>query len=140
MDLVKIVFECEDEEGTSLESVWATPVGENYRIENIPFFATSIAFGDIVSAKEEDGELLFGSLVEASGHSVVQIIIFDEKNVEAVMQDLVNLGCTWEGSHLPTYLALDVPPRVDYQTVQGYLEEKTTATILGYQEACLGFL
>ncbi|XAZ82054.1 DUF4265 domain-containing protein (plasmid) [Fibrella sp. ES10-3-2-2] len=140
MDLVKIMLEYEDEEGVTLESVWATPVEENYRVENIPFYATEVAYGDIVSVKEENGELLFDSLIEASGHSVIQLMIFDEKNVDWVTQDLVNLGCTWEGSHLPTYIAVDVPVGVDYQPIQSYLEEKTNNEILAYKEACLGFL
>jgi hypothetical protein len=140
MDLVKIMLEFEDEEGVTLESVWAAPIEENYRIENIPFYATEVAYGDIVSVKEENGELFFDSLVEASGHSVIQLMIFEEKNVDWVTQDLVNLGCTWEGSHLPTYIAVDVPMGVDYQPIQGYLKEKVNSEILDYKEACLGFL
>ncbi|GAB4039437.1 DUF4265 domain-containing protein [Spirosoma gilvum] len=140
MELTKIMLEYEDEEGTSLESVWATPVEKNYRVENIPFYATSIAYRDIISAKEENGELLFDSLIEASGHSVVQLMIFDEKAVDRVTQELVNLGCTWEGSHLPNYIAVDVPVGVDYQLVQDYLEEETAHEVLAYKEACLGFL
>jgi hypothetical protein len=67
-------------------------------------------------------------------------MIFEEKNVDWVTQDLVNLGCTWEGSHLPTYIAVDVPMGVDYQPIQGYLKEKVNSEILDYKEACLGFL
>jgi hypothetical protein len=70
MDLAKIILEYEDEEGVTKESIWAIPVGENYKVDNIPFYAESIALGDIVSVKEENGELKFDALIEASGHSV----------------------------------------------------------------------
>jgi hypothetical protein len=140
MDLVKILLECEEGDDITLESVWATPVGEYYKVENIPFYATSIAYGDLVSAEDRDGELFFDELIEASGHSVIQIIFYQEEDVEPITQDLVNLGCTWEGSHLPTYIAVDVPLGIDYKSVQIYLEEKTNTKKLGYREACLGFL
>ena len=140
VELVKILLEYEDEGEIILESVWTTPIGEYFRIDNIPFYAESIAFGDLVSAKEENGELIFDSLIEASGHSVIQIIFYDKKDVDRVTQDLINLGCEWEGSHIATYIAVDVPPSVPYKTIQAYLDQKTSEEVLGYKEACLGSL
>ena len=140
MDLAKILLEYEDGDDMTLESVWATPVGEHYRIENIPFYATSVAYGDVVSVEDREGELFFDDLIEASGHSVIQIIFFDKKDVEQVTQDLVNLGCDWEGSHISTYIAVDVPSTVSYQTVRAYLDQRASEKVLGFKEACLGFL
>lgn len=140
MDLVKILLVYEDGEDIQHESVWATPFGDHFRIENIPFYATEVAYGDLVSVSKQEDELLFDGLIKASGHSVVQMMVFDEQDVESITQDLDSLGCTWEISHLPTYLAIDIPATVDYQTVQTYLEEKASQEKLGYREACLGFL
>lgn len=140
MDLTKILLEYEDGDDVTLESVWATPVGEHYRIENIPFYATSVAYGDVVSVEDREGELFLDDLVEASGHSVIQIIFYNKKDVELVTQDLVNLGCNWEGSNTLTYIAVDVPPTVGYQNIRTYLDEKASEEILGFKEACLGFL
>ncbi|MBK6840597.1 MAG: DUF4265 domain-containing protein [Bacteroidetes bacterium] len=99
-----------DDEGTyKIESVWATKVGENYKIVNIPFFAKNLALGDIVSVEKDNGDLYFDTLIEPSGNSVVRLMIFDENNVESVGADLVKLGCGWEGSHIKNLITVNIP-------------------------------
>lgn len=59
-EMVKVVFKLEKDEDdyppADYESVWALPVGEGlFQIDNIPFFATEIALGDVRRILEERG-------------------------------------------------------------------------------------
>ena len=138
---VKIALEYEsDEDEFLIETVWAIQIEENYKIDNIPFYATSIALNDIVSAEFRNGQLYYTGLVEASGHSVVQIIFFSEADIKSTTDRLIELGCSWEGSHHPTYIAVDIPPSISYASVRAYLDEVAATGALDYKEACLGFV
>lgn len=119
------------------ETVWASKFGENFIIDNIPFVAPHIALGDIVRAEVDGNDLYFDELVEESGHSTIQMVIFDPKNVYAIGKELEQLGCTWEGSHLKTLISIDVPKEINYAILKTYLESGLVAEKWTYKEACL---
>ena|SRR5438552_2202881 len=134
----KILLTYKDDEGNyQIESVWATKQGNYYEINNIPFFAPNIALGDVVSAEEDGGVLYFEELIKPSGHSTIQIIFFNEDDVKRVEKDLEKLGCTWEGSHIKTLIAVDIPKDVPYSTVKEYLDKGEKENRWSYKEACL---
>ncbi|QEC76288.1 DUF4265 domain-containing protein [Mucilaginibacter ginsenosidivorax] len=135
----KVLLVYKDEENYQIESVWSTKVGNYYRIDNIPFFAKNIAPGDIVSIQDDDGQLFFDELIEASGNSVVRIIFFSENDITRVTKELEMLGCNWEGSHLNKLISIEIPKSIPYGIVKKYLEHGLKAGIFDYQEACLGF-
>lgn len=138
---VKIALEYEGDENECLiETVWAIQIEDNFKIDNIPFYATSIALNDIVSAEFRNGQLHYTGLIAASGHSVVQIIFYGEANIKPTTSRLIELGCSWEGSHHPTYIAVDIPPSISYASVRTYLDEMAAIGALDYKEACLGFI
>jgi len=134
----KILLVYEDEEGCQVESVWASKSDEYYKIDNIPFFAKNIALGDLVSVENDDGELYFDSLIEASGHSTIQIAFFDMSKVGDVQRTLEEMGCHWEGSHIESLISVDVPIEVPYASVKEFLETQESLRVLEYREACLG--
>lgn len=135
----KVLLTYKDDEGKyQIESVWATKEGSNYRINNIPFLATNIAMNDLVSVEEDEGALYFDKLVEASGHSAVQMIIFNENEVMQIGSELEKMGCTWEGSHIKTLIAIDIPKEVSYYIVKEYLDKGEKDGRWSYKEACLG--
>lgn len=134
----KILLTYKNEDGEfDVESVWATKEGEYYRINNIPFFAPNIALEDVVSAEEDDGALYFDSLIEPSGHSTVQMIIFEENKVIETGKQLEEMGCTWEGSHIKALISVDVPKEVSYYDVKQYLDKGEQEGRWSYKEACL---
>lgn len=63
-----------------------------------------------------------------------------EIDVEPVQQELIKMGCSWEGSDVRRLIAVDVPPEVPYGVVKAFLERGEAAGTFEYQEACLGFL
>ncbi|WPV69675.1 MULTISPECIES: DUF4265 domain-containing protein [unclassified Chitinophaga] len=133
---VKLVYK--DFDGNiKIESVWAEKVGNYYRIVNVPFFASNLAYGDIVSAEEDDGQLYFDELIEPSGHSTIQMIIYNKGDVKRIGEELVALGCDWEGSHLEGYISVDVPATISYVPIKKYLEDGALNKKWDYKEACL---
>jgi hypothetical protein len=138
MNKSKILLTYKDDDGSyKIESVWAIKEGDYYRINNIPFFATNVALNDLVSAEEDDGALYFDKLIDPSGHSAVQMIIFDDKEVMQVRKELERLGGTWEGSHIKNLISIDIPNGISYVTVKQYLDNGEKDGRWSYKEACL---
>ena len=134
----KLLLTYKDEDGEyQIESVWATKEGSYYRINNIPFLAPNIALGDLVEAEEDDGALYFEKLVEPSGHSVVQMIVFNESDVMEIGKELEQLGCTWEGSHKKKLISVDVPKDLSYTIIKQFLDNGENEGRWSYREACL---
>lgn len=134
----KVFFVYKDQSGLfNEESVWASKQGDNYRIENIPFFACNIAYGDVVSVEEDDGRLYFNELISASGHSVVHVVLFDRKYLDELVRLVESSGCSWEGAHVDRYISIDVPKSVDYLSMKRLLEEGVRSGKWDYKEACL---
>jgi hypothetical protein len=136
---VKILFDIEHEDGTvDLESLWAIPVSNGYRIDNIPFYARGVACNDIVAATPDEGGMLrFSGLVTASGHSTVRLWFEDEADVPVVREHLRQMGCESE-LDLPRLAAVDIPPTIPYNAVRRFLDEQAAAGVFEYEEGCLG--
>lgn len=133
---VSLVYK-DSEDRLQIETVWASPEGAYFRVENTPFFAKNVAFGDLISVEEDGGHLFFEDLVEASGHSTLHVVVKEKGTMDSVAEDLVALGCDWEGSHLPGYFSVDVPKSVDYAPVRSYLMSRRELGGLDFAEACL---
>ena len=123
-----------------IESLWATPHGTGFKLDNIPFYMKGIALNDVISAKKIDGCLFMDKLLEPSGHSTIRVWFSDEKEVQAVRQELKSMGCSSEKSEQPRLVAVDIPPDINYEKIISYLEAGKTKGRWDYQEACLGFL
>ena len=136
---VKILFENEDEDGkVDLESVWAMPVDDGYRIDNIPFYAKGVSLNDIIEASLDQGGMLrFDRLLLASGHSTVRLWFADEGDVQTVREMLRQMGCASE-LDLPRLVAVDIPPSVSYEGIRGFLDDQERRGVFEYEEACLG--
>lgn len=125
------------EENIAIETVFASKEGKYYRVKNIPFFASNIAYNDLVEIDEEDGILYFESLIEPSGHSTIQVTIYKDKYLNKFTNTIEKLKCDWEGSHLPNYLSIDVPKSIDYFKIKEFLEKGFNDSLWDYKEACL---
>ncbi len=135
----KVLLVYADNDEYKIESVWATKIGDYYRIDNIPFFAKNIAPGDIIAVEEDEGQFYFDSLVEASGNSVIRIVLYNEKDIARITRELELMGCNWEGSHLSRLISVEIPKEIPYNKIKEYLERERLKNVFDYQEACLGF-
>jgi hypothetical protein len=142
-DLVKVLVRIErDEDGyppADHESLWATAIGDgHFKIDNIPFFATGISVGDVVEASSEQGALHYRRVVQASGHSTLRLIIYDEAQTPTVREHFRRLGCSTEQSHIPGLVAVDVPPSIALDALKRELDAGVEQGRWDYEEASLG--
>lgn len=137
----KVLVEYFDTDGKveGVESLWAVEVDENqYRLDNVPFYATEYALGDIVKVEQMHGARYVVGLIQASGHSTIQILFSQVEDVEPTAQALHTMGCSTEGSHLPTLISVDIPPDVSYfNVVKPFLDKGEQQEKWQYQEACI---
>jgi hypothetical protein len=136
---VKVVVVYKDlEDKISEESIWTEKMENGYyRIDNVPFYAPNLAYNDLIAIEEDEGVFYFDELIERSGHATVQIIFFNEMEVEFVLSTLENFGCTWEGMKNQAYYAVDIPPNRNYLSVKQFLDEQSEKEVLDYKESCL---
>lgn len=124
----KVLFRVPGEDGeATVETLWAIPLGDDlYKLDNSPFYAYGVSWQDVVLAPydEQEGFATFHSVVEKSGHRTIRIL-FDApleagNPSDRVLKALLDLGCTYEGANR-AYLSIDIPPRIDLQSVRDYL-------------------
>ncbi|NVJ92872.1 MAG: DUF4265 domain-containing protein, partial [Methylocystaceae bacterium] len=120
MKKVTFIYQIEDGKFDE-EDVWVSNCGANYKVENIPFFAHNIAYGDVISVETEGNKLFFLDLIKTSEHSTIQIVFFDVDAVNQLTSFVESINCSWEGIH-EKYISIDVPPEVDYVKLKGFLE------------------
>lgn len=104
------------------ERLWATPLeGNRFRIENIPFFAKGLSFGDIVTGPSDkvaaDGSITFREVAERGGHSTYRVMVTGELGSDRhnayhlLLSKLRDLGATTEIANARLF-AIDVSPSV----------------------------
>lgn len=134
----KVMFVYYDLEGQiTMESVWAAKEENGYRIKNIPFFAPNIAYDDLISVEDDDGELFFDDIINESGNSTIQIIIYNESDIDYITKKIESFDCGWEGSHLKGYISVNVPKEISYLPVKSFLSNELENKKLDFKEACM---
>jgi len=136
--LTKIVIDLPGHWSVSGEGIWAKSLGDDlYQIDNIPFHAYGLNLGDIVKAIEPSPELKpqVIEVIKPSGHRTLRIIFgknFTEEEQILYLNGIKAMGVGVErNNHI--FLALDVPPEIDYQFVCNYLSELQKDNVLEYE-------
>ena len=138
----KITFELQrDEDGyppDKWESLWAyeTELGL-YCVDNIPFYVRGISSGDVVSAEEDCGQLLFKKLVRPSTNSVFRLYLSDASDMQAARDQFRGLGCETELSNLPRLVAVEIPDEVDFEPVGSLFQQGAAGGRWEYEEGVL---
>ncbi|MDX2062248.1 MAG: DUF4265 domain-containing protein [Bacteroidia bacterium] len=136
----KIYFSIADSflDDGQIESIWAIPLeGNLFQIDNIPFYAKNISYGDIVLCDEIDNRQLFKSIVHESGNSTIRVVAYNESRVKEYRDAFRVLGCDSELSDLENLFSLNVPVRIDYKTIWIILEEGLKGDLWDYEEGCI---
>lgn len=124
------------------ETMWATVSDSKkglFKLDNVPFYAQSIACGDIVFAEYDNDEqfLTFRNLATPSGNSTVQVVLLDDLRETNEIRSLFDsLGCSSEQGK-ERYFVLDVPAKIFYQSVRSLLLDLSGKGIIHYAESCL---
>lgn len=132
----KIVFKFYDEDIDELitERVWATKIGDFYKIDNIPFYVYLYSTDDIVQVIEEENELKVEKLIEPSGNSTLRILFDDVNELDKVREELNLLNCDSEVNRRNKLLAVNIPKSISYKKITDFIESKQE---LQYEESCI---
>ena len=136
--LTKIHVDLPNHWGTSGESMWALPLGDDeYEVRNLPFYAYGINFLDhvraVAASSEMQPEVL--QVTKRSGHETIRVIFMDTVPQEQrmnILESLSELDVTFE-SATKKYFALDLEPEADMHAVRARLDQHLAAGILDYE-------
>jgi hypothetical protein len=139
---VKVSFRLErDEDGyppADWEHLWARWTADGlYELDNTPFFARGVSYGDVVAADFANGLYEFREVVRPSGHSTLRVIVLEGGRMQELRASLHDLGCSTELSHLSNLVAVDVPPSVPYGDLTTFLQSGENAGYWEYEEAAV---
>jgi hypothetical protein len=146
--LVKVAFTLEQEDENwppvATESIWAVPLGgDEYRLDNVPWFAVGVACGDVVRAvTDDDGVLRVLETVKWSGRYTVRVIPLGDGDADEQLGEIgglfATLGAEYEGA-LPSFrlIALDIPRTARIEEIKALLIEGEAAGWWGYEEGCV---
>jgi hypothetical protein len=107
-----------------VETPWAERIGDNFRLDNLPWFAYGISDDDIVEATATEQERVFEfvRVITPSGNRLVRVLFEDRSLTESVCGHLKQMGCHYEGYN-KGFVAVSIPPTVALEAVCGYLIE-----------------
>jgi len=129
-------------EQETVETMWAIKVDADrglYKLDSIPFYAKSLAVGDIIEVEHDDDEqaLVLADIIEYSGHSAIQVIILGTSIMTDSLREIFHLlGCSTE-KQMERYFAIDVSLDVDYKPIKQKLTELEANETISFAEACL---
>lgn len=107
-----VVFVDIDENSTTkrrFERLFATPVGDEYRILNAPYFARGLAYGDLVRAEREPGRHpLLQRVSRRSGHYTVRVVLEHERFLNDLRGAVEAVAGRLEHQEGTNLLAVDV--------------------------------
>ena len=127
----KVLFRVPEEDGTaSVETLWAHDLGsDQYRLDNLPFYAYSVSPQDVVYAPHDpdEGRPTFKQVISKSGNRTIRIAFdlpVESDNVSRHILDLlVALGCGYEGANRK-FIAVNIPPDVGLSSVCNLLVQR----------------
>jgi hypothetical protein len=147
--LFKVAFDLDSESANwppvSVERLWGekTSVRLEIRLVNTPFFARGVSFGDLIQVRPDNDrrELVFEKFTEESGHSTIRIIFLKQDGRAAMESRLRDAGCSWELAHgFANYMAVDIPPAVEYGELREWLVEQVNSGGIEIQESAISVI
>ncbi len=134
----QLVIDEDDYPPIPVESLWAVPEGENYRIDSVPFFTSSATVGDLVSVSiDHNGTMWFDAVLTSSANSLIRVVFFDQSASPEVQTQIRKFGCGFEIMQQFNLLAIDIPIGVDIEALKAYLVLMANESKLDFEEAIL---
>lgn len=123
----------------STEIMWAANMGnKKYKLDNFPFFAYGLSYGDVVTASLNDENVLYiERVVIKGGHSNYRILLAKEKSKTdflCLWKEIEKLGVSYESTKPENIFAIDIPPSADVSAIYKILEEGELKGIWQFDE------
>ena len=133
-------------ENVCWEQLLGRPIAEDvnvFRLDSVPYFLRDVSLGDIVRAGvgadcEISDAYVFETVVERGGHNTYRLLLkdFRDGDPDAAVDELVKRGLAVEIQH-GDFIAVDVPPTVDQEAIDGYLVGEGQAGRWALQRGCI---
>lgn len=142
-DMVKVTIPLPPGEwhGYLAETAWASRCPDAYnhvQLENVPFVAKGMSFGDILEVAAQDEEIVFQRVVRKSGHSTYRVIpsSMDAPNSQAFLASLNQAGCSYETGLIggDELVAIDVECEAAVRALYPRLEAGEAAGLFDFEE------
>ena len=65
----------------------------------------------------------FIRVIEKSGHRTIRVILEDGEGKKEVLEEIVKLGCTYEGAN-DIYFGVDIPPEANLEALTTFLTKR----------------
>ncbi len=137
---IKVLFSHDAFDESALESAWVKIVEDRYVLDNVLFYATEYALGDVISVSKINDEWYATGLIEESGHSTIRLLFYDLDTRDKTRAYFQNKGCRSEISNIDLLIALDLPSNISYRKIKNYLEKGEEDRKWEYQEAAISTL
>lgn len=120
------------------EYIWVSDVGDGgYRIENIPYYAKSLSYHDVIQVrKDQNGRMIIKDVVSRGGHSTYRCYLrkdITEEHFRDHFGKLEKNGCTFERATSAIF-TINIPPRADFWKVYEELQNGEMSEIWDFEE------
>ena len=125
-----------------VETLWAEVIDEEkgwYKVDNIPFYGAGFSCGDVVLAEYDESEmcLVYRKVVEHSGNSTVQVVVFEDGfDIESLREEFNELGFSSEKA-MSNYFVLEIPFEKNYNIIYTKLLSLQDKGLLEFAEPVL---
>lgn len=136
-ELVKVVFDLQDEDVASAEGIWAQPVQKgNFKLKNIPALAYGVNLGDVIRAERRDDDCYhFVRVVRRSGHRTFRVAPKDKTERLDLLRQVVHASGGQIERSGESYFAIDLPPNITDSSLISLLEQGETAGDWEFEES-----
>lgn len=136
--LTKLHVDLPNHWATGGESLWALDLGEDlYQLDNVPFHAYDLNFGDVVRATPDNPEWKpeIRHVARRRGHQTLRVFFENcdsEEKMLSLLRSLGPLSVSFERAN-ERYFALDLEPAADINKVRDQLDDWQRQGFLDYE-------
>lgn len=140
---VKVHFQLEQDEDeddwppVATESIWASRIADElYRLNNVPFFAAEVSFGDVVKTERREEVEWFVAVAEPSANSTLHVFCFDAAKRQEFSDWIKARGWMWEYAFNQQYIAVNVPATTEMEELFSILRRLDEEEEFEYEFSC----
>ncbi len=97
-------------------------------IRGVPWFATNLSRGDIVSVRHDGIGYVGGAIVSRGGHSTIHVMATSAAELTPIVEQLRALGAGTASGLTPPMLTVDVPENCSLEAVLDVLADAESMT------------
>lgn len=134
----KIIKDQDDYPPMEFESIWGIQISENtFEIDNTPYYIYGLSKGDAVLTTTKQNELFGSEIISKGGHSTLRVFAEHSATRQKIRDEINKLGADCNSATGSSLLVIDIPPAVDFDSVDKFLSSIANGDTIAYEDACL---